>query len=205
MHQSSGLSWFLWKSMQLLWYIELFTYIYLWLFTSLPKLVYADCIYLFSFNFPGFCQGPYHKKKSETIVSKSIERWLTMSFLFFMFFLSLSVCCWSLACKQTNCELSRIKISRKLIWLITTTCGLHLVYCMSSAVYVVWSLFCFFIHDRNFDSIFEKNYDLDFIVDFSWLTFINFLSLHSTIIQEALSLFVNKNCGCDDAANNNDL
>ena len=47
----------------------------------------------------------------------------------------------------------------------------------------------------DFNSIFEKNRDLDVNVDFSWLTL--FWSLHNTTIAEVLSSYVNKNRDLD--------
>jgi len=67
--------------------------------------------------------------------------------------------------------------------------------------FLVWSRFCSFIFNR-FRSDFWKKCDLYFSVDFSWLTFMNFWSLHNITIPEVLSSFVNKNRGCDNGGNN---
>jgi len=54
-----------------------------------------------------------------------------------------------------------------------------------------------FLVSIDFDSIFAKIVISLLMSIFSWRTFINFWSLHNTTILEALNLFVNNNCSCD--------
>jgi len=129
-------------------------------------------------------------------------------------FFLLSLCSYFLSLTFDGDTETMCKYYLKYQWMTVISCICNLFHCfvfLLRSKYIIshyslaWSRFCFFSFLIDFDSVFEKSRNLDFNVDFWWLTFINFWLLHNTTILEALTSFVTINPVYDNGGNNNSL